>query len=133
MYRSRAQVEMKIFAALRKRRGIRRYARELPRRLAHDYGTRKSFSPAQIDVAVHKLKLDATLIVYAYAMFLSREDFVTILAGSPTSLSYEDARAEFFRYAFHGTSSSDFHESELGLPAAGGWDSAFGGHDGGNL
>jgi hypothetical protein len=131
--RSGVRVEMKILAALRKRRGLRRYARELPRCLVHDYGARKSFTPAQIEVAVRKLKLDATLIVYAYAMLLSREDFNTIPSGSPTSPTYEDARAEFIQYATHGTSSSEFHESELGLPAAGGWDSVFGGHDGGSL
>ena len=123
---------MKIFAALRKRREFRRYARELPRRLFHDYGSRQSFTPAQIEVAVCTLKLDVTLIVHAYAMFLSRDSFDSIVDGLPASLPYEDARAEFLRYVPRGTLSSDFHESGIGGSAAGGWNSTFGSHDGGD-
>jgi hypothetical protein len=118
-----------MFAAYRKRQALKRYAQELPRCVARDYGGQKSVTSAQIAAAVHKLKLDPTLIVYAYAMFLSKELFDSVMAGTSASLSYEDARIEFLRQVPSGISSSEPGNTELGV-VAGAWGGAFSDHDG---
>ena len=118
-----------MFAAFRKKRALKRYAQELPHCLARDYGGQKSFTSAQIAAAVRKLKLDPTLIVHAYAMFLSKELFDSVVTGTPPSLSYEDARVEFLRQVPNGISSSGATDTEIGV-VAGAWSGAFNDRDG---
>ncbi len=106
---------MKLLAALRKRHALKRYARELPPRLSHDYGGHEFFTRAQIEVAVGKLKLDPAFIAYGYAMFLPEETFNESLAQMPPSSSYEQARSEIRRYAPPTVRCDDhFYESECG-------------------
>jgi hypothetical protein len=48
---------MAVFADLKRKRAIKQYARELPRRLYGDYGASTYFTPGQIATATRKLKL----------------------------------------------------------------------------
>ncbi|HEY1612927.1 MAG TPA: DUF6559 family protein [Rhizomicrobium sp.] len=108
-----------MFAAYRKRRALKRYAQELPPRLQRDYGGREYFTRAQIDVAVRKLRLDPKLVVYAYALFLARDEYQALHGA--TLPAYSDARAELLQYVTaRAASAHNFNESGLGFPAAGG-------------
>jgi hypothetical protein len=107
---------MNPLTAFWKRRALKRYAQELPRRLSRDFGAREFFTPAQIKATVDRLKLDAALIAYGYAMFLPEEMFNELLRQMPDAISYEQARAAVRRFIPSSTSSGGgFYESGEGL------------------
>ena len=107
---------MSLFSSLRKKRALKRYARELPRQLRSDYGAGEFFTPAQIKAATSKLKVDQELIVYGYAGFLSEETFGMLPPQTPDLLTYEEVRSEFLRLIpSRASSSSNFYESGIGL------------------
>lgn len=117
---------MAIFAGLKRKREIKRYMQELPRRLHSDYGASTFFTPGQIATAAKKLKLDPEFMVYGYAMFLPKEIFEDLKNTIQNPLSYEEARADFVRYDPTATSASaNFYESGIGFTAGG--DSGSGG------
>jgi len=109
---------MKFFAALRRKRALRKYARELPERLRAGYGASEYYTPAQIRAATDKLRIDPELIIYGYAAFLTEEAFAELSPAMPPSPSYEGARAEFLRLAPPApVSPGTFYESGIGLQA----------------
>jgi hypothetical protein len=119
---------MALFADLKRRRAIKQYARELPRRLYDDYGASKFFTPGQIATAAKKLKLAPEFMVYGYAMFLSEDAFDALQPGGSMPLSYQDARAEFAQYAPSKVyDHENFYESGQGFPGAGAPDGGHGG------
>jgi hypothetical protein len=109
---------MKLLAALATQRALKRYARELPARLAHDYGASEFYTVAQIRTAAAALKLDSDRLTYGYAMFLPEEAFDALDPHVRGPLSYAQARAELARH-FHSAPTDDggFHESGIGLQA----------------
>src|SRR5208282_5989186 len=90
---------MNLFGAYRRKRAIKRYARELPRRLYKAYGASEFFTPAQVKTAVAKLGLDPALIALAYAMFLPEDIYEGSRSQLPTAPPYQEARDEFLRFA----------------------------------
>ncbi len=107
---------MPLFAHLKRKRAIRQYARELPRRLNSDYGASAFFTPGQIATAARKLKLDPEFLVYGYTMFLPKESFEDLRKTIQNPLSYEEVRANFVRYNPAVTAeNSNFYESVSGL------------------
>ncbi len=124
---------MAIFADLKRKREIKKYASELPRRLYGDYGASTFFTPGQIATAVRKLKLDPAFIVYGYAMFLSEEAFASLQLPTPNQLSYGDARATFVKYTpVKPSATANFYDFGGTSGASGFGDGGHGGgHDGG--
>jgi len=119
---------MKLLAEFRKRRALKRYAQKLPGQLFADYGASEHFTPAQINAAVAKLKLDREFIVYGYAGFLPEATFSQLAPQMPDRPAYEEVRAELLRYGPPRSSSSgNFYESGLAFPAAGGEGGTLGG------
>ncbi len=110
---------MNMFRAFARRRSLRRYALDLPRRLTLDHGGTGPFTLAQIDSAIGKLGLDRRLAPYAHAMFLAPESFDALYRGARGQPVYADMRAEMAEYAAHTPSAgSGFYESGLGQPDA---------------
>ena len=108
---------MALFADLKRKRAIKQYASELPRRLYSDYGASTFFTPGQIATAAKKLKLAQEFLVYGYAIFLPKEVFEELKPTMQNSLTYEEARAEFARHAPSKVyDHENFYESELGFP-----------------
>jgi hypothetical protein len=98
-----------------RKRALKRYARELPPRLLHDYGAEDYFTVAQIRTAVAALKLKPELISYAYAVFLSKDLFAALSSEMPVSCTYEEACAEFLQYVPPRTFPEDgYYESGTG-------------------
>jgi hypothetical protein len=121
---------MQFFHAYARRRAVRRYARELPRRLSTDYGGGEFFTPPQIRAAAATLGLDPALIGYGYAMFTPEAEFYALDPSLRGALSYRDARAELARYIARSPSATgDFQESGIGLVA--GWQGDGSGQGGG--
>ncbi len=88
---------MGLFANWKRSQALKRYARELPRRLSHDYGASTFFTRGQIATAITKLKLNPNFSAYAYAMFLSDDDYNAGLSSDPALPAYDKARTEFAR------------------------------------
>ncbi len=107
---------MKLLAAFATERALKRYTRELPARLAHDYGASQFYTAAQIRTAAAALKLDSDRLAYAYAMFLPEEAFDALDPHIRGPLSYGQARAELARHVRSApTGDGGFHESGIGL------------------
>jgi hypothetical protein len=112
---------MGIFSSWKRKQALKQYARELPRRLSQDYGASTFFTRGQVATAITKLKLNPNFSVYAYAMFLSEDEYNAGHQGTPASLSYLDARVEFARYLPPPPAgSSSFYESGIGMTGGGG-------------
>jgi len=107
---------MRLLAAFATQRALKRYARELPARLAHVYGASEFYTASQIRTAAGALKLDTERLAYGYAMFLPEDAFAALAPQIRGLLSYEQARAKLARH-LHGnpTGGGGFHESALGL------------------
>lgn len=111
---------MQLFAALLRKRALKKYVRNLPTRLRADYGANQYYTPAQIKIATRKLKIDPDLIVYGYAAFLPAETFAELSPPMPASVSYEEARTEFLRFIPPDpVSAGSFYESGIGLQTTG--------------
>jgi hypothetical protein len=107
---------MALFADLKRKRAMKQYGRELPRRLYGDYGASTFFTPGQIATAAKKLKLPPEFMVYGYAMFLPKEIFEELKPTMQNPLSYEEARAGFVPYnPTTAAADSNFYESKLGF------------------
>jgi hypothetical protein len=128
---------MKLLSAWRRRWALRRYARELPKRLYRDYGASEYFTAAQIKTAVGRLGLDDAYIVFGYAMFLPEDAFNALLPGLRNPTPYTEARSEFLGWsATKPSSANGFYESGLGWQfgsggEVGGSGSGHSGHDSG--
>ena len=78
----------------------RRYALRLPKYLSRAYSNSEFYTRLQIAHAVDALRLSPDYIALAYAAYLPESSYDAIRAGLPLPMSYEDARAEFYRHAF---------------------------------
>ncbi len=83
---------------LRLHRAAKSYARKLPRFLAEGWGGSKTYTPAQIEVAVRELKLDRAFIALGFARFLSEEQFNALQDRMAGTVSYDEARGLFDRF-----------------------------------
>lgn len=54
---------------------LRTYRKRLPRLLGQRYGNPKFFTPEQVERTIKESKLNSRYIEYAYALFVSLEDF----------------------------------------------------------
>jgi len=94
---------------------IKRYARDLPERLAKNYGGGNYYTPAQLDITIAELKLDRALLVYGYAMHLTEEKFETQRAHMSSELGYQEARQAVLQYVHHMPSEVEFSEAGRGM------------------
>lgn len=78
-------------------RAVRRLARRVPPALAVGWGGSKFYTVGQIGRVLRNLKLEGPYALTAYAAFLGREDF-QVHAGDDANMTYDEARALFFRH-----------------------------------
>jgi hypothetical protein len=113
------------WGAVLRNHAAKRYARRLPAALVEGWGGSKFYTQAQIDTAVHSLKLDPRHIVLAHATYLPREQFEALAAQTPLPMTYLEAR-ELFR-SFVPLISAFSEDTRVGGPEVGGAGDAFGG------
>jgi hypothetical protein len=76
----------------------KRYALRLPGYLRSAYSASEFYTTPQIAHAVKALKLPLQYIGLAYAVYLPRSAYDAVSPGLSLRLTYEDARAEFYRH-----------------------------------
>jgi hypothetical protein len=76
----------------------KRYARRLPKYLSRAYSNSEFYTRQQIAHAVEALRLSPDYIALAYAAYLPKSSYDAICSGLPLPMSYDDARAAFYRH-----------------------------------
>jgi len=93
---------MKIIQDFKKRRAIKSYITKLPRLLARDYGSSKTYTPKQVRNTIERSNLDAYYSCYGVAMFSSRADFDEFHSENGESCNFDAMRAEIAHSHFGG-------------------------------
>ena len=58
------------------------------------YGAARYYTPGQVKTASDQAGIEAQYLVYAYALFLSKDQFASLGLETPQSRDYEDLRNE---------------------------------------
>jgi hypothetical protein len=80
----------------RRERSAQRYANELPRQLARDFGASETYSAVQIRRAAERAKLPLEHLAIGYAAFLSVDAFAAVV-GAERANDYERLREVFIQ------------------------------------
>lgn len=99
---------------LSKKAALKQYLK-LGALLAKRYGLSKQYSPAQVKQTIDDYRLNSSYIAYAYAAFLSFDDYQNICQDIEVNKSYHDLRGEIaskYKYfynsiGFNGNSMND--------------------------
>jgi hypothetical protein len=75
----------------------KRYALRLPKYLSRAYSNSEFYTREQIAHAVEVLQLSPKYVALAYAAYLPKSSYDSMRARLPLPMTYEDARAEFYR------------------------------------
>jgi hypothetical protein len=87
----------------------KRYALRLPDYLRHAYSESEFYTRPQIAHAVAALRLPPSYAGLAYAAYLPKTAYDEIRAEQRLSMSYEDARSEFYRHVPEPEPSDDWN------------------------
>ncbi len=101
---------MKIFENFKKRRALKSYILVLPRLLKKRYGKRKRYTEGQVRKTIAHTSLNMDYIDYALAMYISREDFDSLIKKDELIRDYDEARQEIADKHFDGNSKFTIHD-----------------------
>lgn len=99
-----------MFNWIKKRAILKSYARQLPLSLKKRYGKHKRYSAAEIRASIQKEGFDNSIIEYAYAMFMSRTDFLGLKHKNRDLKDYAKLRKEIAKSFFGGNTSFTIHD-----------------------
>ena len=99
-----------MFNWLKKRAILKSYARQLPLSLKKRFGKHKRYSAEQIRASIQKDGFDNSCIEYAYAMFMSRTDFLGLKHKNKDLEDYNTLRKKIAKSFFGGNTSFTIHD-----------------------
>ena len=99
-----------MFHWIKKRATLKSYARQLPLFMKKRYGKHKRYSAQAIKTSIQKEGFDNSFIEYAYAMFMSRNDFGSLKHKNLDLEDYDILRKEIARSFFSGNTSFTIHD-----------------------
>ena len=99
-----------MFNWIKKRAILKSYARQLPLSLKRRYGKHKRYSAEEIRASIQKEGFDNSFIEYAYAMFMSRTDFLGLKHKNQDLEDYNTLRKEIAKSFFGGNMSFTIHD-----------------------
>jgi hypothetical protein len=99
-----------MFNWLKKRAILKSYARQLPLSLKKRFGKHKRYSVEQIRASIQKDGFDNSCIEYAYAMFMSRTDFLGLKHKNKDFEDYNTLRKKIAKSFFGGNTSFTIHD-----------------------
>ena len=123
---------MRVFESIRKRKAIKRYARQLPGLLSKDNGRRSHYTPSQIRSTVDRYNLNAIYSCYAIAMFSNREAFDQFHEANGEHCNYDAMRGEIAVEHFGGNSEFGFSDILSAFPESNSGHDHGSSHDGGS-
>ena len=92
---------------MRCRSAARKYARDLPPRLLHDYGASPTYTPQQIRSSAVRAGLPIGYVAFGYAAFMSEPDFAGMNVRD-VALTYQELRSMLAVHASGHATSGEF-------------------------
>jgi hypothetical protein len=99
-----------MFNWIKKRTTLKSYARQLPLFLKQKYGKHKRYSEEEIRTSIQLGGFDNSFIEYAYAMFMSRNEFGGLKHKNKDFKDYDMLRMEIAKSFFSGNTSFTIHD-----------------------
>ena len=99
-----------MFNWIKKRTTLKSYVKLLPLFLKKRYGKHKRYSEEEIRTSVQQGGFDNSFIEYAYAMFMSRNEFGSLKHKNKDLEDYDTLRKEIARSFFSGNTSFTIHD-----------------------
>ena len=101
---------IKLINWIKKRTTLKSYARQLPLFLKQKYGKHKRYSEEEIRTSIQLGGFDHSFIEYAYAMYMSRNEFGGLKHKNKDFEDYDTLRKEIARSFFSGNTSFTIHD-----------------------
>ena len=105
-----------MFNWIKKRTTLKSYARQLPLFLKQKYGKHKRYSEEEIRTSSQLGGFDNSFIEYAYAMFMSRNEFGGLKQKNNDIKDYDTLRKEIAKSFFKGNASFTIHDVLESIP-----------------
>ena len=99
-----------MFTWIKKRTTLKSYAKQLPLFLKKKYGKHKRYSEEEISTSIQLAGFDNSFIEYAYAMFMSRNEFGGLKHKNKDFEDYDTLRKEIAKSFFSGNTSFTIHD-----------------------
>ena len=101
---------IKLFNWIKKRTTLKLYVRRLPLFLKQQYGKHKRYSEEEIRTSIQLAGFDNSFIEYAYATFMSRNEFGGLKHKNKDQEDYDTLRKEIAKSFFSGNTSFTIHD-----------------------
>jgi len=101
---------MKIIENILKRRVLKSYVKVLPSLLKKRYGKHKRYTEGQVRKTVEFAGLNQKYLDYAFAMYISRDEYEALTKVRSLSCGYDEARLEVANDHFGGNSKFTIHD-----------------------
>lgn len=124
---------MDLISNFRKKRAIKSYIKKLPRLLAKDYGSSKSYTPMQVKKTIERNRLPVIYSGYALAIFSNQDAYNQFYQDIGETCDYDAMRCEVADKHFSGNSNFEMSDVISTSSSYGGFDGGggFSGGDGG--
>jgi len=99
-----------LFTWIKKRTTLKSYVKQLPLFLKKRYGKHKRYSEEEISTSIQLAGFDNSFIEYAYAMFMSRNEFGGLKHKNKDFEDYDTLRKEIAKSFFSGNTSFTIHD-----------------------
>lgn len=116
-----------MFNTYLKKRNVKKYVKKLPARLKKLYGKNKYYTKAQVDRAIRETRCSTSDVCYAYAIYVSPEEFDHIHRVNGEQCDYGAMRNEIGDICFKGESNFTATELVDSASSESGFFSGFGG------
>ena len=124
---------MGLINRIKKHYAVKSYVLKLPGILKKNYGKHKKYNESQVRKAIQKANLNCDYIAYAMAMYISKNEFESLLKKNTLNGDYDVLRHEVADSFFDGKANFTIHDvldaSTQGDGMSGGLD----GFDGGSM
>ena len=101
---------IKLFNWIKKRTTLKSYVRQLPLILKEKYGKHKRYSEEEIRTSIQLGGFDNSFIEYAYAMYMSRNEFGGLKHKNKDLEDYDTLRKEIAKSYFRGNKYCTIHD-----------------------
>lgn len=105
-----------MFNWIKKRTTLKLYVKQLPLFLKKRYGKHKRYSEEEISTSIQLAGFDNSFIEYAYAMFMSRNEFGGLKHKNIDLEDYDTLRKEIAKSFFSGNTSFTIHDVLASAP-----------------
>ena len=107
---------IKLINWFKKRATLKSYVKQLPLLLKKRFGKHKKYSEEEIRTSIQMAGFDNSFIEYAYAIFMSRNEFGGLKLKDKDFEDYDKLREEIAKSFFSGNTSFTIHDMLKSIP-----------------